>query len=207
MGHRLLLFWLIVGVSSGFSDEIKNPWTQPCRYVTQHDPVTIVMDGDRGYAVRYPPRSWSTVSSWSEGRELTLCYAETTGAALRDHGTDLILPLVGWPNDGHPIDLILSLELSKTVTTQDECEVYERAAKRWEMEVVRAFDLLATCSESGPDEVARVAAAKKAWTNYSGYDPETGISGGQTGSGLILQQDSFDFPTLRTFTLSFSTRF
>jgi len=47
----------------------------------------------------------------------------------------------------------------------------------------------------------------KAWTNYSGYDPETGISGGQTGSGLINQQDSFDFPTLRTFTLSFSTRF
>jgi TonB-linked SusC/RagA family outer membrane protein len=47
----------------------------------------------------------------------------------------------------------------------------------------------------------------RAWTNYSGYDPETGISGGQTGSGLINQQDSFDFPTLRTFTLSFSTRF
>jgi TonB-linked SusC/RagA family outer membrane protein len=47
----------------------------------------------------------------------------------------------------------------------------------------------------------------KTWTSYSGYDPETGISGGQTGSGLILQQDSFDFPTLRTFTFSFSTRF
>jgi TonB-linked SusC/RagA family outer membrane protein len=47
----------------------------------------------------------------------------------------------------------------------------------------------------------------KTWTSYSGYDPETGISGGQTGSGLILQQDSFDYPTLRTITLSFSTRF
>jgi hypothetical protein len=135
--------------------------------VTQHDPVTIVIDGDRSYAVRYPPQSWSTVSSWSAGRRLTLCYAETTGATLRDHETELILPLVGWPDDGHPIDLILRMELSKTVNARDECEVYERAAKRWEMEVVRAFDLLATCSESGPDEVARVAAAKKAWTNYS----------------------------------------
>jgi hypothetical protein len=108
------------------------------------------------------------VSSWSEGRELTLCYAETTGAALRDHGTELILPLVGWPNDGHPIDLILSLELSKTVTAQDECEVYERAAKRWEHEVTRGFDLLATCPESGPAEGAHVSTARNAWTKYQG---------------------------------------
>ena len=45
------------------------------------------------------------------------------------------------------------------------------------------------------------------WTKYSGYDPETGVSGGQAGSGLINQVDAFDFPTLRTFTFSISTRF
>lgn len=45
------------------------------------------------------------------------------------------------------------------------------------------------------------------WTNYTGYDPETGASGGQAGSGLINQVDAFDFPTLRSFTFSFSTRF
>ncbi len=44
-------------------------------------------------------------------------------------------------------------------------------------------------------------------TNYSGYDPETGVSGGQAGSGLINQVDAFGFPTLRTYTLSISTRF
>ena len=44
-------------------------------------------------------------------------------------------------------------------------------------------------------------------TDYSGYDPEVGVSGGTTGSGLINQVDAFDFPTLRTYTFSISTRF
>jgi hypothetical protein len=44
-------------------------------------------------------------------------------------------------------------------------------------------------------------------TNYSGYDPEVGVSGGQASSGLINQTDAFDFPTLRTFNISISTRF
>jgi|KBSSwiStaDraftv2_1062776.scaffolds.fasta_scaffold16968_2 TonB-linked SusC/RagA family outer membrane protein len=44
-------------------------------------------------------------------------------------------------------------------------------------------------------------------TNYTGLDPETGVSGGSTGSGLINQTDAFGFPTLRSFTFSLSTRF
>ena len=45
------------------------------------------------------------------------------------------------------------------------------------------------------------------FTNYSGYDPETGVSGGNSSSGLINQTDAFDYPTLRTFTFTLSTRF
>jgi hypothetical protein len=45
------------------------------------------------------------------------------------------------------------------------------------------------------------------WTNYSGYDPETGTSGGQGGSGFVNQIDAFDYPTLRTYTFTISTRF
>jgi hypothetical protein len=67
------------------------------------------------------------------------------------------------------------------------------------------------------------------FTKYSGYDPEVGCgptgvpgqgacgAGGNTqfggsatqgsGSGLVNQVDAFGFPTLRTFTLSLSTRF
>jgi hypothetical protein len=49
------------------------------------------------------------------------------------------------------------------------------------------------------------------WTKYSGYDPETGAcqstSACVTGSGLVNATDAFDFPTLRRFTFSLSTRF
>lgn len=45
------------------------------------------------------------------------------------------------------------------------------------------------------------------FTKYSGYDVEIGAGGGQTGSGLINQVDQSGYPTLRTFTLSFTTRF
>ncbi|HET9426550.1 MAG TPA: SusC/RagA family TonB-linked outer membrane protein [Gemmatimonadaceae bacterium] len=45
------------------------------------------------------------------------------------------------------------------------------------------------------------------WTKYTGIDPETGAGAGTTGSGLINQTDQAAYPTLRTFTLSFSTRY
>jgi TonB-linked SusC/RagA family outer membrane protein len=45
------------------------------------------------------------------------------------------------------------------------------------------------------------------FTKYTGYDVEIGAGGGQTGSGLINQVDQSGYPTLRTFTLSLTTRF
>jgi hypothetical protein len=47
------------------------------------------------------------------------------------------------------------------------------------------------------------------FTNYTGYDPESGVGGTNTntGSGLINQVDAFDYPTLRTFTFTVATRF
>jgi TonB-dependent SusC/RagA subfamily outer membrane receptor len=44
-------------------------------------------------------------------------------------------------------------------------------------------------------------------TGYSGTDPEVGDPTGSTGSGLIYQTGGFDFPTLRTYTISLATRF
>jgi TonB-linked SusC/RagA family outer membrane protein len=46
------------------------------------------------------------------------------------------------------------------------------------------------------------------FTNYSGYDPEVGVANaGTSNSGLINQVDAFGFPTLRTYTITVSTRF
>lgn len=47
----------------------------------------------------------------------------------------------------------------------------------------------------------------KTWTDYSGFDPEVGISGGQSGSGLVNAIDAFTFPQLRTLSFVLSTNF
>lgn len=45
------------------------------------------------------------------------------------------------------------------------------------------------------------------WTDYSGFDPETGLGGGANGSGILNAADAFNFPNLRTFTLQFNVGF
>jgi hypothetical protein len=44
-------------------------------------------------------------------------------------------------------------------------------------------------------------------TSFTGTDPELGDPSNSSGSGLIGQVGGFDFPTLRTFTFSVSTKF
>ena len=44
-------------------------------------------------------------------------------------------------------------------------------------------------------------------TGYKGFDPETGLSGGQAQSGLINAVDAYTFPNLRTLTFALSTSF
>ena len=57
--------------------------------------------------------------------------------------------------------------------------------------------------------VGLIARNLATFTNYSGYDPEVGATGGNnlSGSGLVNQVDAFDFPTLRSYTFTISTRF
>lgn len=47
----------------------------------------------------------------------------------------------------------------------------------------------------------------KTWTDYRGFDPEVGASGGQSGSGLINAIDAFTFPQLRTVSFVISAGF
>jgi TonB-linked SusC/RagA family outer membrane protein len=44
-------------------------------------------------------------------------------------------------------------------------------------------------------------------TKYKGFDPETGIGGNTTGSGLVNAVDAYAFPTMRAFTFALSTSF
>ena len=45
------------------------------------------------------------------------------------------------------------------------------------------------------------------WSDYSGFDPETGLSGGANGSGILNAADAFNFPNQRTITLMFNVGF
>jgi hypothetical protein len=47
------------------------------------------------------------------------------------------------------------------------------------------------------------------FTDYKGFDPEVGVTGatGITGSSALNAVDAFNFPNLRTFNFSLSTRF
>lgn len=45
------------------------------------------------------------------------------------------------------------------------------------------------------------------FTKYKGFDPEVGAGGGANGSAVLNAVDNFDFPNLRTFTLTLSTSF
>jgi hypothetical protein len=44
-------------------------------------------------------------------------------------------------------------------------------------------------------------------TKYRGFDPETGIGGNTSGSGLVNAVDAYAFPTMRAFTFALSTSF
>jgi hypothetical protein len=44
-------------------------------------------------------------------------------------------------------------------------------------------------------------------TNYTGFDPEVGITGGEAGSAAVSAIDSFTFPGLRSVTFALSTSF
>jgi TonB-linked SusC/RagA family outer membrane protein len=45
------------------------------------------------------------------------------------------------------------------------------------------------------------------FTNYKGFDPEVGITGGTVGNGVVNAFDAYRFPNLRSFTLSIGSTF
>jgi TonB-linked SusC/RagA family outer membrane protein len=45
------------------------------------------------------------------------------------------------------------------------------------------------------------------WTNYKGFDPDTGRTGGDTGSAVIARVDHYNYPPFRTWTLGMEVMF
>ncbi len=59
----------------------------------------------------------------------------------------------------------------------------------------------------GDWNVSLIGRNLKTWTDYTGYDPEVGLTGGNLGSGVLNAIDAFTFPNLRQVTFSLSTSF
>jgi hypothetical protein len=59
----------------------------------------------------------------------------------------------------------------------------------------------------GDWNVSMIGRNLKTWTDYTGYDPEVGVGGGNFGSGALNAIDAFTFPNLRQVTFSISTSF
>jgi hypothetical protein len=45
------------------------------------------------------------------------------------------------------------------------------------------------------------------WSDYTGFDPEVGRTGGESSSGVINAFDAYTFPNLRTITLALQASF
>jgi hypothetical protein len=45
------------------------------------------------------------------------------------------------------------------------------------------------------------------WTNYTGYDPEIGKAGGDTGSSALARVDGYSYPNFRTFSFGMEVIF
>ena len=61
--------------------------------------------------------------------------------------------------------------------------------------------------DMGDWTVSLVGRNLKTWTDYKGFDPEVGITGGQASSGVISAFDAYRFPPLRTFTFGLQANF
>ena len=59
----------------------------------------------------------------------------------------------------------------------------------------------------GDWSISVVARNLYTFTHYRGFDPEVGKAGGQLGSGAINGIDAWQYPNVRTFTVSLASRF
>ncbi|MHB1095031.1 MAG: SusC/RagA family TonB-linked outer membrane protein [Gemmatimonadaceae bacterium] len=59
----------------------------------------------------------------------------------------------------------------------------------------------------GDWNVSLIGRNLKTWTDYTGYDPEVGLTGGNFQSGALSAVDAFTFPNLRQVTFAISTSF
>ena len=74
-------------------------------------------------------------------------------------------------------------------------------------EVTASYHIGTLGLNAGDWTVSLVGRNLKTWTDYTGFDPEVGITGGEASSGVISAFDAYRFPNLRTFTFALQATF
>jgi hypothetical protein len=140
---------------------------------------------------------------YNQGEQWGLFDWNSSNQDMREKTVETAKPMgYGWrtgPSEGAGIGGFYDILLQNNYNTEDGSYAKVREMSlSYSVGPVRGI---------GDWTVALVGRNLMTFTNYSGYDPETGVGGGSTGSGLINQVDAFGFPTLRTFTFTLSSRF
>jgi hypothetical protein len=140
-------------------------------FVDAHDPHRIVLKDGREYDIILDEVGGAIPDGWTPGEErLILDYDEKRGAAMVTMVSGLRLPLVGWADGRHPIEILLKRDLEANETTLGICEAYAGGARRWEREVERVNGELAR--HRSADEAARKALQKalRDWRRFHEAD-------------------------------------
>jgi TonB-linked SusC/RagA family outer membrane protein len=144
----------------------------------------------QGFSVYNQPLQWATFQSYSgimDQRGVPENLRKPTGYYDRLYGASGLQPSSAFVDDASFIKL---RELS--VRYRASRDLLDRVA------LTRGFEGV-TFSVTGRNLLT--------WTNYDGYDPDVGSTGGGPGSASLARVDGFSYPNFRTVTFGFELNF
>lgn len=167
---RLLVIFLSLASVLLGQDESKHPSLvrEPVVFAGAHDPRQIVLKDGRKYDVRLDALGGVIPENWKDGDErLILDYDEERGAALVHMITGKRLPVVGWEEGQHPIEILLSRDFEADTTNLGVAKAYADGTRRWELEVTRLYAELALHPATDREGRKLLRAALQAWQRFN----------------------------------------
>jgi hypothetical protein len=145
----------------------------------------------RGMSVYNQPLQWATFQSYSgimdESGEPNEALRKPMGYYSALYGASGLQPSSAFVDDGSFIKL-----REMAVSYRFDSDQLSR------MPIARALSAL-TLSAVGRNLLT--------WTDYDGYDPDVGSTGGGVGSAVLARVDGFSYPNFRTLTLGVEITF
>ncbi|HET7269056.1 MAG TPA: lysozyme inhibitor LprI family protein [Oleiagrimonas sp.] len=131
-----LLLSLALGFSANAAAKGHWDWSQEVRYVGNHDPHRVWLDGtkDKNIEVIFGAIPWDELNAWPKGKQLLLAYSGKTGTVLVDPDSGKWDAVVGGIKH-QPIDLLAEACFKRAKTTRDTESCYVQQQSRWGAEM------------------------------------------------------------------------